>query len=44
MLLEAKGRRELAAKGMKQSSHKNGEVTPIGTYVAQGLGSSRASL
>ena len=46
MLPEAKGRRELAAKCLTiiilgRSSH--GEITHIGTYVARGLGPSRAS-
>ena len=43
MLPEANGRRGLAAKGIKQSSHENAEVTHVETYAGQGLGSSRAS-
>ena len=43
MLPKAYGCRGLAAKGLKQSSHKNGEVMHVGPYVARGVGSSRAS-
>ena len=46
MLLEVEGRRGLATKGFTiiilwRSSH--GEITPIGTYVDQGLGPSWAN-
>ena len=43
MLLEVKGRRGLATKGIKQSSHENGEVTPVRIYAARGPRSSRAN-
>ena len=33
-MLPAKGHRVRAAKGIKQSSHENGEITLVGTYAA----------
>ena len=37
------GHQGLAVKGVKQSSHENGEIMPVWTYAARGLGPSRAS-
>ena len=43
MLVRTYAARDLAAEGLKQSSHKKGEIAYVGTYATRGQGPLRAS-